>query len=78
MGTADSDQFAGASLAVAKRDPQGQWHTVVTGIKASVRDGLIGEIPADTFRGAPLWTIRAIVAHESGQTRAANFELDVN
>jgi hypothetical protein len=74
-GTADADQFARAWIEIgAGKDPT-EWTRIEGELPAPVRDGVIGQVPAEAFGGAPQWTLRVRVEHSDGTFREARFVL---
>lgn len=73
-GVAGADRFASARLEVGR----GESPTAFTPVaEASQASGVLGDIPAEAFRGAAVWTVRLVVAHAGGRTREARYVLDV-
>src|SRR3546814_16078716 len=74
-GMIAADRLGTARIEIsAGRDPTA--FRVVAAARA-IGAGALAEIPADTFRTAPEWTILLIVTHTNGPTREARFLLDV-
>ena len=76
-GTVDADRFGQAWIELGEGENPADWKRVATAIKATVMEGILGEIEADHFRGAPVWTIRLTTRHEDGSLRRFLFRLNV-
>ena len=51
------------------------WKPAGAAQKGAGPDSVLGDIPALSFKGAPVWQIRVVVTHNSGATREARFRL---
>ncbi|MBW2395339.1 MAG: S8 family serine peptidase [Deltaproteobacteria bacterium] len=74
-GTADANRFAKAWLEIGPGEDPAEWTRVEDSPAGPVRDGLLGQVPASAFGGAPKWTLRVRVEHEDGTLREARFVL---
>ena len=70
-GTADSDRFARAWIEIGAGEDPSEWKRVSREIAAVVRGGVLDDLKAELFRGAPVWKLRLIVEHANGKRRAA-------
>lgn len=75
LGTIAADSLASARIEIGAGRAPTSFRTVASGLPAGA--GTLAEIPAEEFRGAPLWTIRLLVTHSNGTQREARFQLDV-
>ncbi|MDF2763262.1 MAG: Peptidase and in kexin sedolisin, partial [Rhodospirillales bacterium] len=75
LGSAAADAFAGARLELGEGENPKKFKTAIADVPATAGASL-GAIPADSFRGSRLWTIRLLVSHRNGQTREARYLLD--
>jgi subtilisin family serine protease len=75
LGTIAADRLASAKIEIGAGRAPASFRTVASGLPAG--SGTLAEIPAEEFRGAPLWTIRLVVTHSNGTQREARFQLDV-
>lgn len=75
QGSAGADRFRSARIDVGRGERPTAFTTVLDNVAAA--SGVLGDIPADAFRGAPVWTVRLTVTHADGQTREARYVLDV-
>jgi len=73
-GTLDADELRGGRVELGAGEAPEAWEPVLTGV-GGVRDGILGDIPAKRFRGAPVWTLRLVGEHADGTTREARFLL---
>lgn len=76
-GRAEADRFGEAWLEVGAGETPEAWARVEGTLEEAVSGGMLGAIPASELRGAPVWTIRLVVEHESGRRREARFQLEV-
>lgn len=74
-GSAGADRFRSARIDVGRGERPTAFTTVLDNVAAA--SGALGDIPADAFRGAPVWTVRLTVTHADGRTREARYVLDV-
>ena len=74
-GTADADDFRRAWIEVGAGEEPASWKRVISRIREPVDAGILGQIPANEFQGAPVWFIRLTVEHRNGATREARFRL---
>jgi subtilisin family serine protease len=72
-GTADAEKFAGAVIELGQGEEPGTWKSAAPKLSKPVRDGLIAEIPATSFKGARKWTIRVISTHKNGRKRESRY-----
>lgn len=75
IGTAVSDQLKRTWIEIGKGDNPAEWKVVVSGINRSVKEGILGTIPSEEFKGSDEWTIRLITEHRNGKKREARFRL---
>lgn len=76
-GTTDASAFARAWVEIGPGDDPGTWQKVVDGVKAPVRDGVIGEFGIDVLRSSPKWVVRLITEDRSGKRRETRYLLKV-
>jgi hypothetical protein len=75
-GTADANAFKSARLEIGAGEEPKAWKQVAAVRKMPA--GALGDIPANSFAGSKVWTIRVVVTHSNGATReAAPCELPV-
>lgn len=74
-GSAGADRFGSARIEVGRGERPTAFTPVLPGVAAAT--GALGDIPADAFRGAAVWTVRLVVTHADGRTREARYVLDV-
>jgi subtilisin family serine protease len=75
QGTAGADRFRTARIDIGRGERPTAFTIVLPEVAAGA--GVLGDIPADAFRGAPVWTVRLTVTHADGRTREARYVLDV-
>ena len=68
-GTADADRFASAWIELGKGESPSEWQRLPQTIDKPVRSGVLAELPAQQFAGAPVWTLRLVVQHADGRKR---------
>jgi subtilisin family serine protease len=78
LGTADANAFDSAKLEVGSGQDPRQWKTVSSVRKAAGPAAVLGDIPARDFAGSKVWQIRVVVRHNSGASREARFNLNLN
>jgi hypothetical protein len=74
-GTANADRMKEARIEIGAGENPKQWKKVGRTIGKPVVNGVIGDLPVDTVRGAKQWTLRIIVTHRNGRTREGRFKL---
>ena len=72
-GTVDAEKFAGAVIELGQGEEPGKWGSAAPKLSKPVRDGLLAEIPATSFKGAKKWTIRVISTHRNGTRRESRY-----
>jgi hypothetical protein len=72
-GTVDAEKFAGAVIELGAGDDPGKWRSAAPKLSKPVRDGLLAEIPAVSFKGGRKWTIRVISTHRNGTKRESRY-----
>lgn len=77
-GTADADALKDAHLEIGAGEKPTAFTAVATPIAQAVHNGIIGAIPADSFKGSSVWIIRLVVAHKNGRMREARFRLQLS
>jgi hypothetical protein len=75
LGTADADQLKRIWLEIGAGENPTQWKRASSESLQTVKQAVLGSIPAREFAGSPLWIIRLIVEHQNGKTREARFQL---
>ena len=68
-GTADADRFASAWIEIGKGESPTEWRRVSRNLDKATRAGLLDDLAAQNFAGAPVWTLRLVVKHENGKSR---------
>jgi len=68
-GTADADRFASAWIEMGPGESPTEWRRVSRTLDKAVRAGLLDDLPAQQFAGAPVWTLRLVVQHANGKRR---------
>jgi len=76
-GSADADQFAGASLYIGQGEAPEKWFKVKTRIETGKTEERLMVLPAKVFAKAPKWTLRLVVDHADGRTRQASYSLSL-
>jgi len=76
-GQADANDFKSARIEIGAGEAPAKWKLVGTANKSTDPDGVLGDIPATNFAGAPVWQLRVIVMHSNGSTREARFKLNL-
>ena len=76
-GQADANGFKSASIEIGAGEAPAKWKLVGNANKSADPDGVLGDIPATNFAGAPVWQLRVIVTHSNGSTREARFKLNL-
>lgn len=75
IGSVDANKLRKATISIgAGEDPQ-RWTTVIKSIKKPVKNGALGTVKANHFRGSAVWMLRLEVHHKNGQTREFRFRL---
>ena len=69
MGTADADRLASARIELGQGESPATWRSVSRRIDRAVRDGVLDDLPAQSFAGATVWTLRLVVEHANGKRR---------
>jgi subtilisin family serine protease len=70
-GTADADRLARAWIEIGAGEDPAEWTKVSREIATAVRAGVLDDLKAELFRGAPVWTLRLVVEHADGKRREA-------
>jgi hypothetical protein len=68
-GTADADRFASAWIEIGRGESPTEWRRISRTLDKAVRAGVLDDLPAQQFAGAPVWTLRLIVQHANGKRR---------
>jgi subtilisin family serine protease len=68
-GTADADRFDSAWIEIGRGESPTEWRRVSRTLPKPVRAGMLDDLPAQQFAGAPVWTLRLIVRHTNGKSR---------
>jgi subtilisin family serine protease len=68
-GTADADRFASAWIEIGRGESPTEWRRISRTLDKAIRAGVLDDLPAQPFAGAPVWTLRLIVQHTNGKTR---------
>jgi len=68
-GTADADRLATARIELGQGESPSTWRSVSRRIDRGVRDGVLDDLAAQNFAGAPVWTLRLVVEHANGTRR---------
>ena len=68
-GTADADRFASAWIEIGRGESPTEWRRSSRTLDKAVRAGVLDDLPAQQFTGAPVWTLRLIVQHANGKRR---------
>ena len=68
-GTADADRFASAWIEIGRGESPTEWRRISRTLDKPVRAGVLDDLPAQQFAGAPVWTLRLVVQHANGKTR---------
>jgi subtilisin family serine protease len=68
-GTADADRFDSAWIEIGRGESPTEWRRVSRTLPKPVRAGMLDDLPAQQFAGAPVWTLRLIVRHANGKSR---------
>ena len=76
-GTADANEFQEGVLEIGAGEEPADWKQIGPVAKAPGPDTVLGDIPAQSFAGSPLWQIRVIVHHKNGSEREARFRLSL-
>ena len=76
-GTANADQFAGASLLIGQGDTPTKWFKVKTRIDSAKSNERLMVLPSKVFEKAPKWTLKLVVDHADGTQRQATFTLSL-
>ncbi len=76
-GTANADEFADAHLEIGAGEEPKSFTPVATPLNASVANGALGVIDANSFAGSTVWIIRLVVHHKNGRMREARFRLQL-
>jgi subtilisin family serine protease len=76
-GTANADRMKQAQIEIGQGDDPKQWKKVGRTIGKPTVDGVIADLPAESFRGSKQWTLRVIVTHRNGRTREGRFKLSL-
>jgi len=74
-GTADANAMKSARLDIGAGETPTSWKPAGVAQKGAGPDSVLGEIPALSFKGSPIWQIRVVVTHNTGTTREARFRL---
>ena len=77
-GTANTNAFASAKLEVGIGPDPKQWKGAGSVPKAAGPNTVLADIPARHFAGSKVWQIRVVVRHNSGASREARFNLNLN
>ena len=69
-GTANTDRLASARIELGQGEsPSDVAKRLAPHRPRGVRDGVLDDLPAQNFAGAPVWTLRLIVEHTNGKRR---------
>ena len=68
-GTADADRFTSAWIEIGRGESPTEWRRVSRTLDKPVRAGVLDDLPAQQFAGAPVWTLRLVVRHANGRSR---------
>jgi subtilisin family serine protease len=74
-GTADANALKSARLEIGAGEQPTAWKPAGAALKGAGPDSVLGDIPALSFKGSPVWQIRVVVSHNNGATREARFRL---
>lgn len=74
-GTANANEFAGATLYLGQGRVPKKWFRVKSRIEQPVSNGQLIVLPARVFARAPRWTLRLDVEHRDGSSRSSQFDL---
>jgi hypothetical protein len=74
-GTANADRLKEAHIEIGAGDTPEKWTAISRAITKPVVNGVIAELPAESFRGGKQWTLRVLVTGQSGLRREARFKL---
>jgi hypothetical protein len=74
-GTAIADQIKGYRIEIGAGENPSQWKRVVDAPAQSIRESVLGKIPASEFTGSAVWVIRLVAEHQNGKSREARFDL---
>jgi hypothetical protein len=77
LGSTDADALERAWLAIGRGAEPNDWQRVSPDLTAPVRQGVLHDVPAESFRGSPVWMLRLITEHENGTRREARFRLNL-
>ena len=66
-GTANANKFKEAWLELGAGESPSKWKKIGKKLKKPVKQGILGEIDAQSFKGAKLWVVRIIVKHKKRQ-----------
>lgn len=73
-GTADADHFASARIELGSGEAPTSWRSI-SRIDQPVRSGVLDDLAAQDFAGAPVWTLRLVVEHANGKRRESRHVL---
>jgi subtilisin family serine protease len=76
-GTATANALKSARLEIARGDAPTSWTQVSAATESRGADEVLGDIPANAFKGATNWEIRVVVTHSGGDAREARFRLSL-
>lgn len=77
FGEADASRFAGASLQLGAGDNPTGWTEMVANVPQTPEGGALGDIPAASFAGSAVWTLRLVVDNGRGHVREARYLLNL-
>ena len=77
FGQADASRFAGASLQLGVGENPAGWTEVVADVGQTPDAGALGDIPAASFAGSAVWTLRLVVDDGRGGVREARYLLNL-
>ena len=75
LGTATADHLKRAWLEIGTGKNPTQWNRVSQDETKSVKQNVLGTIPATAFQGSSIWIIQLMVEHQNGKSREARFDL---
>jgi subtilisin family serine protease len=76
LGTSIANERDRGVIEIGAGEEPDAW-TPVAEVKDDVRNGVVGEIDANHFRGAKVWILRLVTRHKNGKTREARFRLSL-
>ncbi len=68
-GTAEADRFASAWIEIGRGESPTEWRRISRTLDKAIRAGVLDDLPAQQFAGAPVWTLRLVVQHANGKRR---------